>query len=1502
MLKEGAKVYVTLDNVEGNSKLYVNPAFLPEFSPNSLYAAEAHGPKQITISPDELRRALRHDATIQVESQLPKQLFIMVMAEGASSYFLKVSYQKRDDAYNLELNRPQSGLIAPGEMKDFVVEFETINEDHERKFLIELDSSSKDIFIYARKCEGELACGFFDDRVVKDKTLPDDNDIKMNENSLVPKVIEMSYSCGKKNSYKSMQVSHSLTIYRCVLDIGVYSNEKNNTDHKEKSFTIKVQDKSLLHIVPTSRWTHFVVLPEQPLTLQFNIHRRQYNPYKFIQYLFDVHYGSAKAYFSKKNKNPCNESDLIGTRELLESATSLYYVERNMTKDNKLSGAYYVCIKASSPLGLTLMSHPVVDNYKLGEDDPMLSNVPMLAPNHQVLGELPAHTDQTLFFAISVNLDSDQTQSIKLHVTPIRGKFRVFVSNNGKRPSPTQNYWNTLEETLEIQPRDKVALSKGLYIIGVQLANAKNSSDPGLPNKFLISFTFGDKHIMLRRGKPFMGESTFASPHQYLQIKFPKSTTENITVYRTSLTRYTSLYFSFNHTNTNPNQTNKDAFMPPFYSVFVLKKELWSKYCNESTPDVNCTLYINVFSTGSSRYSIQYALNGGPIIIPHGFPFSIPTLNEPNEALHLIYHVDKHHPAEIEVRPLFHPVNYIIGWSKELSNIDDYRFPTSENGTGILASGDSTLRPSFSVDFANTTKDDNAEVLLLSLYQNGPTVMFGPLRLDRKVEYTYNGLLEISTDAKYLISGRPITESSLYGEWKFFKLTHPIVGPDDLTIHVEMITGVAEVYVSKGTHRLPSETYYLKKRHDITEASIFISREEVPFEQKFGGDYIVGVRCSSPTASYQVLYEQASSKYLSLDLGVPVNYRIQANIPTYLEVPSDGLQQDILITFHSRYAHLKLHASVRKMDNLTEEELLNQKLPNEESYLWFAEQEASKSGFGRLVIRSNDPNYCTMCTYVIRVTSSEDDKVDFTAVKKSAYSLTRILEGKTYIGDLKKGENDTYALVVPGNETFLNLNCKIMKGNITFIYSLDPTFSNPSRQYIIPERKKDEFFNVNFGHLSSFIRGMFDTKITRFIRIQAMEEDSQYSFTVVSDNMLTELTTIDSQQAIIGMGAQHIYYFPCTQNETVEVSFFLRSVDSTTDANFEYVVRALPSMIKFYQAKTWKEVESRSYDYELPVKFGLNDHQLQANMRPNKGYVVAVVSSKSNMAINYEIELSRLGMVRLAAGHERAYFVEPNMTKYYLIDSKEDNYDAKVHFDVCMNSIHANYTYVDQVSSNVKSNQAKSQENYVPLVNERLQKDNIPIEADKTIKVSVTKGDLTSVEMITEGGKIYPSIYKIRHEILPRTGGRDQSLGEFVVGDLKNYGEVEVFSDADQNVKFEGLQFHDDFLKANTENTLLINYTLYITKDQRMLTFVKHCGYYMIDQAIEAFGTNEVYAYSYLEFHSAALEQKRKEVPIISIKPHTTSFGGVFYGVIVAEVKLWPKNVNVDYHTNFRPS
>lgn len=70
ILKQGSKVVITLDSIEGSTKLYVNPAFLPEYSKTSIYKAELSGSKQIVIGSQELRRALNHDATITVHRSL----------------------------------------------------------------------------------------------------------------------------------------------------------------------------------------------------------------------------------------------------------------------------------------------------------------------------------------------------------------------------------------------------------------------------------------------------------------------------------------------------------------------------------------------------------------------------------------------------------------------------------------------------------------------------------------------------------------------------------------------------------------------------------------------------------------------------------------------------------------------------------------------------------------------------------------------------------------------------------------------------------------------------------------------------------------------------------------------------------------------------------------------------------------------------------------------------------------------------------------------------------------------------------------------------------------------------------------------------------------------------------------------------------------------------------------------------------------------------------------
>ena len=94
-------------------------------------------------------------------------------------------------------------------------------------------------------------------------------------------------------------------------------------------------------------------------------------------------------------------------------------------------------------------------------------------------------------------------------------------------------------------------------------------------------------------------------------------------------------------------------------------------------------------------------------------------------------------------------------------------------------------------------------------------------------------------------------------------------------------------------------------------------------------------------------------------------------------------------------------------------------------------------------------------------------------------------------------------------------------------------------------------------------------------------------------------------------------------------------------------------------------------------------------------------------------------------------------------------------------------------------------------------------------------------------------------------------------------------------------------MRRHEDYNIQINYTLHLSQNKEMLHFMKHCDQYQIEVAENEFNTKNHYSYSTVEQYTTKIGEKRVEPPVLRIKPYSLSFGGIYHGVVVAEVKLW---------------
>lgn len=57
------------------------------------------------------------------------------------------------------------------------------------------------------------------------------------------------------------------------------------------------------------------------------------------------------------------------------------------------------------------------------------------------MGELNDYKE-IVYFSFDIHFNKNSSETITIHVTPIKGVFKIFVSDKDSLPTAEQNYWN----------------------------------------------------------------------------------------------------------------------------------------------------------------------------------------------------------------------------------------------------------------------------------------------------------------------------------------------------------------------------------------------------------------------------------------------------------------------------------------------------------------------------------------------------------------------------------------------------------------------------------------------------------------------------------------------------------------------------------------------------------------------------------------------------------------------------------------------------------------------------------------------------------------------------------------------------------------------------------------------------------------------------------------------------------------------------------------------------
>ena len=1361
-------------------------------------------------------------------------------------------------------------------MRDFGVRWTTTQESEERQFRVQLTSSRGQVYLYTQICMGHKSCGFKSDEVVTNKQVATGHNMTFDESLNPTKSISITVKCDKNSAVSTSTISETMNELTCMLNVGVYGKE---ADSSKAEYTLLIQDISSHLLVQANSWQKYRIESNRPLLLQFNLQRRQYNDIDHLLFRFDMHYGQATAYVSKRNRNPCNGEELLeGALSLQANSPSQILITSSMMPN--MRGIYYICVIAKELTSVSVDVEPVVTSFKDGQLDHERINVPALPAHEQLLGEISNKT-HILYFSFSASVDPKGGEYIQVHLFPIKGVFRVFASNNEKLPVSSQSYWNVVGNTLTIKSNDPGFKQHAVYLVGVMIAPSSTLS-VGSKAKFLVSYSLSDSHATLRPSMPVLGDTTSSKRNRYFQLEIPR-TANNLTLIKTSLEGSLALYASTNSSQGYPSSSSAQFLVTSMFSGLFIDRNSISHHCSSTPLASPCTLFITVEAYAPTHFSLQFVIDSGYFTLAQSFPTQIPILEDPNAPLHFLFHNSGTKDIEFELRPLYQSLHYMINWAPDKGDSLQYIFPVKGQNTTYVVEGDTDNSHDAILVRGNNTVDGIVLVTIQSQVGNSLGAQA------EKLSFYNNGYLEVSTEDKTLQPGIPVLRDVGYGEWKYLRLRHS--QSTSVVLSVEMQEGFAEVFVSKGNQALPSEKNFIFHRYDSRDDVITIDQNSLPFGEPLTGDYLIGIKGISLKTLCTLVYQTGNLQVLVLPVGIPTTYRIGSTGNVYIELNSDGQVEDLDVTFQTTLASLKVYAIARGRDLKVGED----QWPTPEKYVWNATLN-TRGGIGKLRMSKTNPAFCTYCQIVLLVQASVPDRVEFLARKSGMYSKIRLIEGKQYISTLKANESDSYVMIIPYNESQFALDLRAQKGGVVLIYSLDPTFTNPNMMYTIPMKGTEESFSINFSQLGMAFRNFFKSTTYRFIKITALANETHYTLGIVSNNMLTPLTPQVLRTSILSKDGRHIYYTPTHEGEELDLSLHLLSLVDMQNPKFDAVMDYLPRLVKAYYCASFKQVVARSYDYEAQLQVSLFHHEVRLILDKKdvkNGYLVYVVENNIGKSLSYSLTLSTSGVKVLPPNHESAETISNGDYRYFVIDQLPVNSIARVRMDQCLGGIEAQYAY-SELSAAANSTDLQWQ----TLLDSQVNNGFLRAKENKQIQIRVSKDSPNKEASVSsvfsrQYSRSIPSVFSIAFQAeIDGAADTGVNAGSLVVGDLNNYGEVEVHTDSGQTVQFQGLTFHPSFLEANKDMYLMVNYTLYMSKDREMLKFMKYCDYYRIDLAEQAIDTTNHYSFSQTEYYALNLHQNERVLRSThSIEPTTLSFGGVYFGVIVAEVRLWRKTV-----------
>lgn len=1401
----GMDVSINLIPVTGSTGLYANPQTIPLDLEKYAWQEKGSLAKRITVKWEELVEMKAEGST----------LYITVVSSMPGEFLIKLDAHEPGFRGRLNSGIIEAGFVKYEEVSNYLYMFEVF-ETQDITFDLRLNVFSGDADLYVKKCASYQDCKIDADNI------SDDTIIKVENNQSI-KSIRHSFTCEytKKN-----------TGTLCEFVIGVKGKENHGTHY---DLTLHESDFHRL-MIPG----HAIAInssAEEIIYLKFSYPNRSHSKAKLYLSIEPI-WGDFNVAVSKNSQYP-TELDADLKEKFITTNSGLFNSMKNIEissltfHDGSVQGIYYISVTALTSCSL---------NIKFIEKSKADTTIHTLTAGNQARGEINK-SDEVVYYTMKISLDRAKASTVRINLTPLKGRYVIFVSRSGKLPTRLNNELISENNHLEFLYKD-YSESNDEYIVGVQLLDA--DSDNNASNQYLINFTYANKPMILIPG--ILSTYTIQESNTFLIQILDEM--DDLLVLKSIVDGHNiDLCASFTSSDIAADTICDYTVNDRNVSLYITGKDLREKCAGFKNNSKNCYLQTSLKGFQNQKVSIGFTYNNHPFQIVKGTVVNGPRILDGNHRLHFIYHAEpeKSIGVFLNTKGAHMKIFTKIVDSSKYDNENSLVFPTSNDYDNENLTSKGHISNVF-YDETKVASFGNSPEILITIEAEHPNNTGEPY------DPSHAFVLQTAADALEIIRTQTLSEMVQPEAWNYYNFYNN-GNSGELRIYVSSnVSTQLEVLISKNIHSRPPFTNKpLMRKVGLGSLDLKLTPEDMKLESTqtdhtLRGHYTIAVK-SMEIAMISIFWNNKEDlNYLELTPGEPSLMQLEKDKKLYFSF----FAQDIDSVNETEKGDVEIYIKSSVQANIyllkTKESTLD--APNKDNHTWKGSL-GNMGGITSIKIDPKDPEYCMDCTYIGYIETTEKGNVSIIANIEHHKIPILLSPGFAFPVKLDPSQTKVFRIFNPDND-LADLIISMLTGFVDVYISADENISEESHKEKFSLEKNLDIHK--FIVIAPF-RFEIVTPHDYYIMVSnKRNEIASFTITFEKNLMKTPIEPGLTKFIHLAPGENNtMFYKPRPEENTLEVELELKQV-----LDSKFIPQALSLMDQYVDIYHYSENGSR---YMLKYKSKSINH--------NRVFIVFDIKDNTEGTFGIHVYNPVASGVYLSVYLSNGGYKLIHLNEYsnnMIVDQNSQIYEAHgvddkyLFFDVrmCIGDVSVAFyqSDYDKVANNDTTEyktikDTNSFVHYIKLENKRV-----------FLKVENENTNLSIFELTVSHEKdVENNPYS---EITQGNGGKVQVETESNVLKMQPLNIVSTYS---ENFKHR------------------VTYTAYLSDDTNVLKFAKNCGSYKIELA---FPEHHLKTFTKVIEFDKIEENPNKKPESISILMADLQLSTKYYGVVVAKIELIP--------------